>query len=324
MGMSNFLGNISLALKLKLGYIPSTQRYESSLKQRWEDVFFYHHFNKEEVWNEYEQLKGQKFSSKSERKAGKNRIKEIEKSEKWKRYQRIAKSSKYARLLKLETTFHEDFEGNSLDQEKWLPKYYWGEMLMGKGYSHSEEYHHYTEGQNISLKGGVLTIKTCEESHQGVAWDKKFGFIPRRCDYTSGIINTGHSFRQQHGRFEAKVSFAKTEGVYNAFWMVGESATPHLNIFKVNNNLELGIIHDVGKKDQACVSSDLLKESSYVVGIEWTAKEIKWLINGTVVKRSTNNLPNIPLYLVFSSGIHKKPEGALNNDFRVEWVRCYK
>lgn len=322
--MSNFLGNITLAFKLKLGSIPSTQAYEAKLQKGWEDVEFFRQFPKKDIWREYERLKSQKLFSKKERKTAKLRIKEIESSSDYRRYKKLSKSSYNAELLKFEPTFVENFDKNQIDQNKWLPKYYWGDKLLGKGYSHTEELHHYTEGQNLLIKNGMLSIRTSEGKNTAVAWDKKFGFIPRKCEYTSGVINTGHSFRQKHGRFEAKVTFNRTDGVYNAFWMVGENAAPHLNVFKLNDKLELGLINDIKKNDHSSVSSELLKENTYVVGIEWTGKEIKWLINGVSVKHLRNNLPNEALYLVFSSGVHKRPSGNVVNDFIIDWVRCYK
>lgn len=322
--MGNFFGNISLALKLKLGYIPSTPKYEAQLQKSWEDVIFFRQFPDGSLWKEYVELKGKKYSSKNEKKAALERLKNIERSNEWRRYRKLSKSAKISEMLKMEQTFTDNFDGNGLNVEKWLPKYFWGDKLIGKGYSHTEEFHHFTEGSNLHVGNGRLTIKTHESSHAGVAWDKKFGFIPRKCDYTSGVINTGHSFRQRYGRFEAKVSFTKTDGVYNAFWMVGENATPHLNVFKINQNLEMGLIHGIKEESQSKVSVDLLKENTYIVGVEWSKKDIKWLINGVVVRKSSNNLPNTPLYLVFSSGVHKKPNGKITNDFVIDWVRCYR
>lgn len=322
--MGNLFGNISLALKLKLGYIPSTLQYEAKLQKSWEDVIFFQQFLEGNLWKEYVELKGKKYSSKNEQRASQVRLKNIEKSDEWRRYKKLAKSSQVSRMIKMEETFADNFDGNSINQDRWLPKYFWGDKLIGKGYSHSEEFHHYTEGQNLHVKNGRLIIKTEEGSHAGMAWDKKFGFIPKKCDFTSGIINTGHSFRQRYGRFEAKVTFSRIDGVYNAFWMVGDNVTPHLNVFKINQNLELGVINGIKEVNQSKVSSDLLKENTYIVGLEWGEKDLKWLINGVVVKKMSNNLPDTPLYLVFSSGIQKKPSGKIANDFIIDWVRCYK
>jgi beta-glucanase (GH16 family) len=322
--MSNFLGNISLALKLQLGIVPSTQAYESKLKKILEDVEFVREFSKGDLWKEYEQLGKSKHKSKEDKKNNKIRIKEIVQSESWKRYAKLKKSSTIAEFLRLEETFSDDFENGRVDEKKWLTKFFWGETLLGKGYSHSEEFHNYTEGKNLRFKNSNLIIRTSEEENTALSWNKKYGFLSRKSGFTSGIVNTGKSFRQQHGRFEAKMNFKHTDGVYNTFYMIGNSASPHLNIFKVSQNFELGLINGTKGNNQSKVSLNLLKEDSYIAGIEWNKKEIKWLLNGVVVKRVTNNLPNTPLYLVFSSGVYKDVKGKESNDFLLDWVRCYK
>jgi hypothetical protein len=322
--MGNFWENISLVLKFKLGLIPSTQVYEAKLKKIWEDVDFFHQFPTGDLSKEYDLLVKSNYSSKEEKKSTKKRINEIINSESWKRFSKLKKSSTIAIFTKLETTFSDNFEGEKVNEEKWLSKFFWGEKILGKGYSHSDEFHNYTEGENLHLKNSSLTIRTKEEDNTALSWSKKYGFISRKCGYTSGIVNTGKSFRQQHGRFEAKMTFNRTNGVYNAFWMVGDSATPHLNIFKVANNFEIGLVNGLKENNHSKVSSSLLKESTYIAGIEWNSKEIKWLLNGVVIKRANNNLPTTPLYLVFSSGVYKSIEGKVSNDFHIDWVNCYK
>lgn len=322
--MGNFLGNISLVLKFKLGLIPSTQVYEAKLKKIWEDVNFFREFPNGDLLKEYNVLVKANHSSKEEQKVTKKRINEIVTSESWRRFSKLKKSAAIADFTKMESTFSEDFIGEKIDEEKWLPKFFWGEKILGKGYSHSDEFHNYTEGKNLLLKNSHLTISTKEEDSTALSWSKKYGFVSRKSDFTSGIVNTGKSFRQQHGRFEAKMTFNQTNGVYNAFWMVGDSATPHLNIFKVAKNFEIGLVNGLKENNHTKVSAKLLKENTYIAGIEWDNKEIKWLLNGVVIKRATNNLPNTPLYLVFSSGVYKNVEGKVNNDFHIDWVNCYK
>ena len=319
--MSNFIESISLAIKLKMGIVPSTQAYEAKYKRDWEDVEFYCKYSS---GDDFKELKEIRLASKEKQRQLKEKIRSIKLSSDYKRYKKIASSAKLMAMARLRPSFIDEFEGNKLNSERWLNKFFWGDKIFGKGYSHAEEFHHYTESENVQVEKGNLIIHTKGQKNTALSWDKKFGFIPRHCDYTSGIINTGNSFRQKQGRFEAKVLFEKTPGVYNAFWMVGDTIAPHINIFKINHKFQMGIINDPQKDDQISISSSLLNESSYIVGIEWDSKTIKWLLNGVVVKKITNNLPGSSLYLVFSSGVHKKLEGEVSNQFRVDWVKCYE
>ena len=71
---------------------------------------------------------------------------------------------------------------------------------------------------------------TKKESVDGKVWDTQYGFIPRKFDYTSGLISSGQSFRQLYGKFEAKVKVDSEANLTHAFWMVGESVAPQIDI----------------------------------------------------------------------------------------------
>lgn len=323
--MSNFLGNLSLALKFKLGLVPSTEAYEARLRQMWEDVKFLRSFPQESLYKEYEELLKSNFPTKEEQKKASSRRKQITKDASWKRFEKLKKSASLAEFMKQEVVFEDHFEEKQLDESKWLTKFFWGEKLLGQGYSHTDEFHNYTDGTNVAIANGKLQIHTKKENSTSLSWDKKYGFVPRKSGYTSGIVNTGKSFRQKYGRFEAKVSVSPHNGIYSAFWMVGDSATPHLNIFKITDSLELGLLTDGNANNQSKLAASSLKERYYIAGVEWNSKEIRWLINGTTVKRVSKNLPEVPLYLVLSSGIYKDVEGAkVDHHFEVEWVKCYQ
>ena len=63
--------------------------------------------------------------------------------------------------------------------------------------------------ENVSLDGnGNLAITAREESYMGSA-------------YTSGRIKTQGLFEQAYGRFEARIQLPTGQGLWPAFWMLG-------------------------------------------------------------------------------------------------------
>lgn len=258
---------------------------------------------------------------------------QLSQSEKIKWYFKTLKSDKFHELKKWELTFSEDFESKKLDEQKWLTKLFWGEALINSSYSLASDSHYYTDGNNVAIDKGVLKITTRKEKANGLAWDSKFGFIPKEFDYTSGVISTGNSFRQHHGRFEAKIKMTTLAGLYHAFWLVGDKMLPEIDIFRKRgegaNSIQGAYFWENGEKGKAKKSIDSigglsLDSEFYILGVEWDDQKITWKINGIPFKVETNNLPKGPVYLVFSSGVNGKiDESRLPATLEVDWVRCW-
>jgi beta-glucanase (GH16 family) len=74
------------------------------------------------------------------------------------------------------------------------------------------ELEYYTDRpSNVALDGnGDLTITALQESYMGA-------------DYTSGRINTAGKFEQTYGRFEARMKLPFGQGLWPAFWLLGNN-----------------------------------------------------------------------------------------------------
>ncbi|RPH30623.1 MAG: glycosyl hydrolase family protein [Bacteroidales bacterium] len=257
----------------------------------------------------------------------------LNQSEKIKWYFKVKKSDKFKEIKKWELTFCENFESKKLDQQRWLTKLFWGEALLNSSYSLASDSHWYTDGNNISIDKGILKITTRKEKANGLSWDSKFGFVPKDFDYTSGIISTGNSFRQQHGRFEAKIKMNTLAGIYHAFWLVGDKMLPEIDIFRKkgegSSSLQGAFFWENGEKGKPKKSIDSVNGLSldsefYILGVDWNEQKITWKINGIPFKVETNNLPKGAVYIVFSSGINGKiDESKLPATFEVDWVKCW-
>ncbi|MBN1115616.1 MAG: family 16 glycosylhydrolase [Bacteroidales bacterium] len=248
----------------------------------------------------------------------------LKKSEKIVWYFKTRGHKKFDWIQNWSVTFEDDFDKGSVDSKKWLTKYYWGEETIGDTYSLENEKHFISEGKNLELNGTVLKIVTKSEKNMGKAWTMEHGFIPREYNYSSGIINSGKSFRQKYGYFEAKIKFAKNSNLINAFWMVGEQNTPHINVVEATNKCNFGIRYDDNVKIKKSISRSRYSADFHVFSLEWDENTIVWRINGLDVKTIKGKVPSEEMYLNLSAGLYKETNLGLPDSMEIDWVRCYQ
>ncbi|MGE0090072.1 MAG: family 16 glycosylhydrolase [Bacteroidales bacterium] len=256
------------------------------------------------------------------------------KSDKLKWYQKLEKQNSFDKLMQWELTFEDDFTSSKLDQDKWLTGYYWGKTILNDTYVQANELQFFTE-KNIEIKDSILRIITKAEKVNGKAWHPTKGFYTKDFDYTSGLINTGQSFRQQYGRFEAKVRFNHSYPVHHAFWLLGEKITPEIDIFKFDKKSKGKIsianywgnpIEEKGIKQlKSSVSGSNLTSDFYIYTLIWTPEKLIWKINNTPVFEITDGVPQEPMYILLSSGISKNnAQIQLPCTMEVDWIRVYQ
>jgi len=111
-------------------------------------------------------------------------------------------------------TWSDEFDGangSAVDASKW--RYDTG----GSGWGNNElEY--YTSGtENAVVENGNLVITATQAgASQYSCW-----YGP--CQYTSARLNTSGLFSQQYGLFEARIQIPSGQGVWPAFWMLGDN-----------------------------------------------------------------------------------------------------
>jgi beta-glucanase (GH16 family) len=98
----------------------------------------------------------------------------------------------------------DEFEGNSIDGSKW------GYDLGGGGWGNNELEYYTNRGQNSYVQDGILHIKAIKESFEGK-------------DYTSARMLTKGKFEFQFGYVEARIALPRGQGIWPAFWMLGNN-----------------------------------------------------------------------------------------------------
>ena len=102
-------------------------------------------------------------------------------------------------------------DGSAPDSSKWTYD------LGGKGWGNSELECYTNRLQNAHIQGGNLVITAQKENitcSDGVS-----------SNYTSARLKTQSLFTQAYGRFEARIKIPAGQGMWPAFWMLGNNIT---------------------------------------------------------------------------------------------------
>lgn len=279
-------------------------------------------FNPENLYGlSRQELKKAAKDFKQERSMQKKEFKRLKETKTMKTYFYLKKyyAKSFAEQERWVSKFYEDFSKPELDP-RWTDRQAVGEQLLnGAYYSPIEDLHIYSSN-NIQQNGGMLKIRVREEQKEGLAWDKKFGLVPKMFRYTSGMLSSSHAFRQMYGKFVAKIQVKQSPGTYHAFWMGTDSKRPHLNVFKIeDHNLSVAVY--TGDTTIERKLKYTLKNDFYIYTLLWTKDKIVWFINGKKIFETTN-VVNEPMYISFSSGVFDKK--ASSSMMYVDWIRCYR
>src|SRR4029077_4837268 len=105
----------------------------------------------------------------------------------------------------------DDFNGSNgsvPDRNQWTIE------TGGNGWGKPELDFYTNHLQNVQLQDGNLVITARHE-----AYSDKDGVL---FSYTSARLKTQRKFQQSYGRFEARIQIPRGQGIWPAFWMLGE------------------------------------------------------------------------------------------------------
>ena len=99
-------------------------------------------------------------------------------------------------------------DGSLPDPKKWTFD------IGGNGWGNHELEYYTNRAANASVRGGKLQITAIRENYKGadnVAWQ-----------YTSARLKTQGIFTQAYGKFAARIQIPRGQGMWPAFWMLGD------------------------------------------------------------------------------------------------------
>jgi beta-glucanase (GH16 family) len=130
-------------------------------------------------------------------------------------------------------TWSDEFNGpngGAVDSTKWVSE------TGGNGWGNDELEYYTNRMENAYQHDGNLVIKVFREKYTGSDGVTR--------DYTSARLKTLGKFSQIYGRFEARIKIPRGQGIWPAFWMMGD------NIDKVGwpDCGEVDIMENIGKE----------------------------------------------------------------------------
>ena len=306
----------------KSAYKMYVETSNSTLISDYEELKAY--VNSDEFKTQKEYLLDKNRFSKSDEAKREQEYINMKNSEEIKWYQATVNSNKFDELKAWNLTFEDDFTDSKVDESKWMNSFFMGKMVLNDRYVLANEKQYFTDNKNVDIKQSVLSIVTKKEKATGKVWDAKLGFMTKDFDYTSGMLSTANSFRQQYGRFEAKIKINSLSPVYQAFWLKGEHKEPEIDIFKYNikkGQMQLSAYNKGVAAGNKFGGSGLAKDF-FIYSVDWDANTITWKINNYVVATAPNNIQE-PLFLMLSAGLTNNADN-LPAAMQVDWVRCYE
>ena len=294
----------------------------------------YIRFHDSYILKEYEELKkkvsSDEFVKSNEFWANKNRWKTTEEYVQEQRYYELKKNpdikfyisndpKRFDSIRSQKLVFSENFNWNTLDKSHWTFGFHYKSPVLLSRHSYVNEQQANNAGNNISVNQGILRISTKAEKTLASAWDPKKGFVQKEFEFTSDVMQSADSFRQQYGIFQAKIRC--TGKINHAFWLGADEKLPLVKIFHFDGKkIKVGCFDANGKKENAI--SGINPKDYYIYTLVWTEKELRWFVNNLEVAHSSIYVPKESMYLAFNSFISESQlpmEGALE----VDWVRVY-
>jgi beta-glucanase (GH16 family) len=183
-------------------------------------------------------------------------------------------------------------DGSGIDTTKWTA------LTGGTGWGNQEREYYTDDLANAQEQGGNLVITaTTAGASAYTCW---YG----QCLYTSARIQTMGNFDQTYGRFEARIKIPEGQGLWPAFWMLGNDidsvSWPQCGEIDIMENIgsEPGTVHGSMHGPGYSGGSDLtasyalpggakLGDDFHVYAVEWEAGSVSFYIDDTLYETQT-------------------------------------
>jgi len=174
-------------------------------------------------------------------------------------------------------------DGSAPDSSKWAYD------IGGDGWGNDELETYTSRLQNAQIQSGNLVITAQQETFTGSDG------ITR--NYTSARLKTQNLFSQTYGRFEARIKIPKGQGMWPAFWMLGQNISsegwPKCGEIDIMENIgrEPGSVHgSLHGPSTTGITSDATSTFSlpsgqnfsddfHIYAVEWDATTVRFFVD---------------------------------------------
>jgi beta-glucanase (GH16 family) len=223
----------------------------------------------------------------------------------------------------------------------------WSFDIGGNGWGNNELETYTSRTANADLEDGTLVIKTLKETFMGTDG------ITR--NYTSARLLTKTKFTQKYGRFEARLKIPFGQGLWPAFWMLGDN----INTAGWPNCGEIDIMENIGKEPSmvhgtfhgpgysgaggitaayALPNGQKFSDDFHTFAVEWEPNVVRFYVDGLLYKtRTPADLPagtswvfDHPFFIILNvavgGGFPGNPDASTVFPQRmvVDYVRVYQ
>jgi beta-glucanase (GH16 family) len=187
-------------------------------------------------------------------------------------------------------------DGSAPDATKWAIQ------TGGGGWGNNELESYTARPANVQVSGGNLVITAIKEDYTGTDG------IARH--YTSARLQTKGLFSQQYGRFEARIQVPKGQGMWPAFWMLGNNIDtarwPACGEIDIMENIGKepsmvhGTLHAPGYPPEGYTAAYTLPNSQnfadgfHVFAAEWEPQQIRLYVDRNLYATDTQSASPAP------------------------------
>ena len=232
-------------------------------------------------------------------------------------------------------------DGSPVDTTKWVSE------SGGNGWGNQELEYYTPRPENAFQQGGNLVIKVLQEKYTGADGVTR--------DYTSARLKTAGKFSQTYGRFEARIKIPQRQGIWPAFWMLGDDISkigwPKCGEIDIMENIGKepatvhGTIHGPGYSGGKGIGSPYKLPSDqhfaddfHVYAVEWEAKAIRFYVDDHLyATRTPADLPqgtkwvyDHPFFMLLNVAVgggwpgNPDATSVFPQTMLVDYVRVYK
>ena len=187
-------------------------------------------------------------------------------------------------------------DGSGIDRTKWVPE------TGGGGWGNNELEYYRDSTENAYVESGALVIKAIKARYTGP------DNVTR--DYTSARLKTQGTFSQRYGRFEARIKIPYGQGLWPAFWMLGDDVAsagwPTCGELDIMENVGRepatvhGTVHGPGYSGANGIGAAYslaqgarLADDFHVFAVEWEPAAIRWYVDDVLYEtRTPADLPS--------------------------------